>query len=93
MAFGAGYNLSLFMSLFPHHTNSCSIQSGCCHQVILYLAKAAFPQHHQEVKIGQFHPVPVAIVVKFGDSVSCLFFWSLGTLANLGSLEEEENIG
>lgn len=61
----------------------------CTRQIILYLAKAAFPQHHQEVKISQFHPVPVAIVVKFGDGIGCLFFWSLGTLADLGSLEED----
>lgn len=75
---------------FKNHRDIRSIQSGC-NQVTLYLAKAAFPQHHQEVKIGQFHPVPVAIVVKFGDGVGCLFFWSFGTLVDLGSLEEEIN--
>ena len=40
-----------------------SFCSRCLHPATLYLAKAAFSQHHQEVKIGQFHPVPVAVVV------------------------------
>lgn len=59
------------------------------HQTTLYLAKAAFPKHHQEVKITQLHPVPVPIVVKFGYGVGSFFFWSLGCLADLGPLEGE----
>lgn len=59
------------------------------HQTTLYLAKAAFPKHHQEVKITQLHPVPVPIVVKFGYGVGSFFFWSLGCLSDLGPLEGE----
>ena len=66
-----------------------SFCSRCLHPATLYLAKAAFSQHHQEVKIGQFHPVPVAVVVKFGDGVGRLFFRSLGPRTDLGSLEGE----
>lgn len=68
---------------------SCSFWSRCHHPAILYLAKAAFSKHHQEVKIGQFHPVPVPVVVKFGYGVSRLFFRSLGPLIDLGPLEGE----
>ena len=66
-----------------------SFCSRCLHPATLYLAKAAFSQHHQEVKISQFHPVPVAVVVKFGDGVGRLFFRGLGPRADLGSLEGE----
>lgn len=52
-----------------------------------YLAKAALPKHHEEVKIGQLHPVSVPIVVRFGYGVGCLFLRSLRPLTDLGSLE------
>lgn len=61
----------------------------CHHSAIPYLAKAAFPQHHQEVKISQFHPVPVPVVIELGYGVGCLLFGSLGPLTDLGPLEGE----
>lgn len=54
-----------------------------------YLAEASFAQHHQEVEVGQFHPVPVAIVLKFGDGVCRFLFGGLGPLSDLGPLEKE----
>lgn len=52
-----------------------------------YLAEAAFPKHHEEVKIGQLHPVSVPIVVRLGYGVGGLFLRSLRPLTDLGSLE------
>lgn len=34
-----------------------------------YLSKATLAQHHEKVEVGQFHAVPVAIAVEFGDGV------------------------
>lgn len=62
-----------------------------------HLPKASFSQHHQEVEIRELHPVPAAVVVQFGNGISCLLIRGLGAGSNLGSLQrwgwgrEEEN--
>lgn len=30
-----------------------------------YLSKATLAQHHEQIEVGQFHAVPVAIAVEF----------------------------
>lgn len=51
-----------------------------------YLSKAAFAQHHQEVKVGELHAILVAIGVEPGGGIARLAF---GVLANFSSLDEE----
>lgn len=55
-----------------------------------YLAKAAFTQHHQEVKVGKLHAILVAVGVEPGGGVARLAF---GVLADFSSLDEESESG
>lgn len=56
-------------------------------EVVPHLPKASFSQHHQEVEIRKLHPIPAAIVVEFGNGISCLLIRSLGPGSDLGSLQ------
>lgn len=55
-----------------------------------YLAKAAFTQHHQEVKVGELHAILVAIGVESGGGIARLAF---GVLADFSSLDEGRESG
>lgn len=46
-----------------------SEQCVCVTQIFDYFSKAAFSQHHDEIKIRKLHTILVAVGVIFGDVV------------------------
>lgn len=67
-------------------TSAPSAPSADSAQGVPHLPKASFSQHHQEVEIRKLHPIPAAVVVEFGNGISCLLIRSLGPGSDLGSL-------
>lgn len=51
-----------------------------------HLAEAALAQHHQEVEVGQLHPVLAAVGVALGGGIGRLLLRGLGRLTDLGPL-------